>query len=76
MEEDDSGDEYNDTYFQDVIKQENRFEEEKVAADGSINQTEPGSAQSYMDRCKLVGRLGPPKTELDINTAIGEIEIL
>ena len=52
MGEDDSGDEYIDTYFQDVIKQDNRFEEEKVGADGPIEQSGLGGNQSYMERCK------------------------
>ena len=43
MGEDDSGEELIDTYFQDVIKQENKFEEEKVAADGSIEQSDLGN---------------------------------
>ena len=29
-----------------------------------------------MERCKYVGRIGPPKTELDMSTAVGEIEVL
>ena len=48
-----------------------------MAADGSIEYGNIGSNQnSYLDRCKQVGRLGPPKTELDINSVVGEIEIL
>ena len=76
LEENDSGDEYIDTYFQDIIKQDNTFEEEKVSVDGTVESTDISNNQSYMERSKLVGRLGPPKTELDVNSAVGEIEII
>ena len=31
---------------------------------------------SYFERCKQVGRLGPPKTELDMDSVVGSFETL
>ena len=32
----------------------------------------PSEVEKYIQRCKRVGRLGPPKTELDRNSVYGD----
>ena len=54
-----------------MVKQNSKHEEEKDFLEGSSNTN-----LSYFDRCKEVGRVGPPKTELDMNSVYGEFETL
>ena len=33
------------------------------------------SCQSYTARCKTIGRIGPPATELDVSSMVGDAKV-
>ena len=49
-------------------------EESKVSTQAQSTMKMQGPKTSYLERCKTIGRLGPPRTELDRESAYGEFE--
>lgn len=47
---------------------------QSAAAQNAMQAMVMAPKDTYFDRCKSVGRLGPPKTELDRSSAYGEYE--
>lgn len=62
---------------QQMMQQRNRSREESKNVEESKGLNEYGEQEkvyvSYVERCKLVGRIGPKETKLDPKTAYGDV---